>query len=181
MLLIFPPVAKPCEPPAGIAKLAAALASRSMPCRVLDANLKGLLWLLEQPATADDTWSRRAIKGRSHHLAGLRGGELYCSPGRYSRAVRDLNRLLAVAGKASGAIVGLADYQHSHLSPLRSADLLFAAGHPEQNPFHPWFSESFEKWLDGIATVGFSLNYLSQALCAFAMIGHVRKRFHGVR
>jgi len=181
MLLIFPPIAKACEPPAGIAQLAAALHSHDIPCRVLDANLEGMLWLLEQPAEASDTWTRRAVKGRARHLADLRGGDLYRSPDRYSRAVNDLNRLLAVAGQASGAVVGLADYQHPRLSPLRSADLLFCAEHPEQNPFYPWFSERFPAWLDGIATVGFSLNYLSQALTTFAMIGHVRKRFPGVR
>ncbi|GFE62665.1 radical SAM protein [Geobacter sp. AOG2] len=181
MLLIFPPVAKPCEPPAGIAQLAAAMHSRGMPCRVLDANLEGLLWLLEQPCVVNDTWSRRAIKGRPRHLADLRDGDIYRSPDRYNRAVRDLNRLLAVAGQTSGATVGLADYQHPHLSPLRSADLLFAAGHPEQNPFYPWFNARFEEWLDGIATVGFSLNYLSQALCTFAMIGHMRKHFPALR
>lgn len=181
MLLIFPPAAKPCEPPAGIVQLAAALHSRGLPCRVLDANLEGLLWLVEQPCEADDTWSRRAVKGRARNLADLRNGDLYRSPDRYSRAVRDLNRLLAVAGQASGAVVGLADYQHAHLSPLRSADLLFAAEHPEQNPFYPWFSARFEAWLDGIAAVGFSLNYLSQALTTFAMIGLVRKRFPALR
>jgi len=181
MLLIFPPIAKPCEPPAGISHLAAALRSRAVPCRVLDANLEGLLWLLEQPCNANDTWSRRAVGHRFRHLTALRGSELYGSPDRYSRAVRDLNRLLAVAGRPGGAVAGLADYQHPRLSPLRSADLLFAAGHPEQNPFHPWFSKGFDEWLDGVATVGFSLNYLSQALCAFAMIGHVRHRFPGVR
>ncbi|QEM67337.1 radical SAM protein [Geobacter sp. FeAm09] len=181
MLLIFPPTAKPCEPPAGIAQLAAALHGRGLPCRVLDANLEGLLWLLGQPCAAGDTWSRRAAKGRARHLADLRGGDLYRSPDRYSRAVNDLNRLLAVAGRASGAVVGLADYQHVRLSPLRSADLLFSAGHPEQNPFYPWFSAGFEQWLDGVATVGFSLNYLSQALTTFAMIGQVRKRFPALR
>ena len=43
MLLIFPPVAKPCEPPAGIAKLAGALKAHGVPCTVLDANLEGML------------------------------------------------------------------------------------------------------------------------------------------
>jgi len=181
MLLIFPPVAKPCEPPAGIAQLAAALHSRGLPCRVLDASLEGLLWLLEQPGETSDTWTRRAAMSRTRHLDDLRGGDLYRSPDRYNRAVRDLNRLLAVAGQASGATVGLADYQHAHLSPLRSADLLFSAGHPEQNPFYPWFSACLEEWLDGVTTVGFSLNYLSQALTTFAMIGLVRRRFPGLR
>ncbi|MBI2353966.1 MAG: radical SAM protein [Deltaproteobacteria bacterium] len=181
MLLIFPPVAKPCEPPAGIARLAAALRGHGVPCRMLDANLEGLLWLLEQPATAADTWSRRAARNHSANLAALRGPDIYRSPERYSRAVRDLNRVLAVSTPQAGASVGLADYRHGRLSPLQSADLLRAAEHPEENPLHPWFSQRLPECLNGVATVGFSLNYLGQALCAFAMIGYVRQRFPGVR
>ena len=52
MLLIHPPVAKPTEPPAGLARLDGALRSRGCHCRLWDASLEGLLWLLEQPAQA---------------------------------------------------------------------------------------------------------------------------------
>ncbi|RNC71877.1 MAG: radical SAM protein [Desulfuromonadales bacterium] len=180
MLLIFPPVAKPCEPPAGVAMLAGALHAHSVPCRVLDANLEGLLWLLEQPPAATDTWTRRAGKNLPHHLAALRDPQTYGSPDRYARAVRDVNRLLAVNGRERGADLGLADCQHPHLSPLRSADLLAAAEHPEQNPFYPYFSRRLPEMLDGVRVVGFSLNYLSQSLCTFAMAGYVRKRFPGL-
>ncbi|HEY4743563.1 MAG TPA: radical SAM protein, partial [Desulfuromonadaceae bacterium] len=175
MLLIFPPVAKPCEPPAGIARLAAALHGSGIRCRLLDANLEGMLWLLGQPCNADDTWSRRAVKNLPANLAALRAPATYRSFDRYSRAVRDVNRVLGVAGRESGATVGLGDYRHSRLSPLLSSDLLYAAEHPEENPFHPWFSRRLAECLDGVAVAGFSLNYLSQALCAFAMIGFVRK------
>ena len=41
MLLINPPVVKPCEPPAGIARLSMALKSRGIDCRLYDANLAG--------------------------------------------------------------------------------------------------------------------------------------------
>jgi hypothetical protein len=177
MLLIFSPVAKPSEPPAGIARLAAALHAGNIPCRVLDANCEGLLWLLEQPHAATDTWTRRAENSRPRNLIALRNPQTYRSPARYVRAISDVNRLLAVAGQSYGAVVGLADYQQQSFSPLRSSDLLAAAECPEQNPFHPWFSRRVPEMLDGVRTVGFSLNFLSQALCTFAMIGYVRQQF----
>ncbi len=180
MLLVFPPVAKPCEPPAGIAKLVGALEAHSLPCRLLDANLEGLLSLLGEPPVAVDTWTRRAHKNVSRHTAALRDMATYRTPDRYARAVSDLSRLLAVAG-ATGGVVGLADYQHPDLSPMRSADLLTAADRPEENPFYSWFSRRLPELLDGVRLVGFSLNYLSQALPTFAMAGFVKKRFPGVK
>src|SRR5512141_2239302 len=94
MLLIFPPAAKPCEPPAGIAKLAGALAKQGISCTVLDANLEGLLSLMLKPQTASDTWSRRAVKTISSNLAALRDPRTYRNPDQYSRAVKDVNRVL---------------------------------------------------------------------------------------
>jgi radical SAM family protein len=178
MLLIFPPAAKPCEPPAGIAMLAGALKSHGISFDILDANLEGLLHLLGRAQTASDTWTRRAVKNISINIAALRDPRTYQSPGRYGRAVRDVNRVLAVSG-GHGAHVGLADYQHRSLSPLRSVDLIFSAAHPEQNPFHPWFKNRLPELLDHATRgmVGFSLNYLSQALTTFAMIGFIKKEF----
>jgi radical SAM superfamily enzyme YgiQ (UPF0313 family) len=183
MLFINPPVAKPTEPPAGIAKLAGALRAHAIPCRILDANLEGLFYLLDQPCTATDTWTRRAVKGFPKNIAFLRDPATYNSLDRYTRAVRDINRVLAVSGGNSGAVPGLADYQHRHWSPLRSIDLLAAAEHPEQNPYFPWFSKRLPELLEdkSVRFIGFSLNYLSQALCAFAMIGYIRKEFPGLK
>lgn len=175
VLFIHPPIAKGCEPPAGIARLTGALQSAGIPCRVLDANLEGQLHLLAQPLEAADTWTRRALKSRDRHLAALRTPDTYGTPARHTRAVSDLNRLLAVAGQAHGATAGLADYQQDQLSPLRSADLLAAAQHPEHNPFYTWFSQRLPELLEGVRIVGFSLNYLSQALCTFAMAGFIRR------
>jgi hypothetical protein len=181
MLLIFPPAAKPGEPPAGIAKLAGALSAHGISVTVLDANLEGLLHLMERPRTAPDTWTRRAIKNRSADVAALRDPRTYRSPDRYKRAVRDVNRLLAVSASDRGIAAGLADYQDQRLSPLRSPDLIFSAEHPEQNPFYPWFSRRLPEVLEKAPAqvIGFSLNYLSQALCTFAMIGYVRRAFPG--
>ncbi|HEY5974250.1 MAG TPA: radical SAM protein, partial [Geobacteraceae bacterium] len=181
MLLIHPPIAKPCEPPAGLARLAGALHAHGSPCRLLDASLEGLLWLLGQPVAATDTWSRRAGRHQAAHLAALRDPCTYASLDRYGRAVSDLNRLLAVAGRDRGATIGLADYQQAEFSPLRSADLLAAAAAPERNPFYPWFSRRLPELLaQPVRTVGLSLNYLSQAVCSFAMIGFLRRHYPGL-
>ena len=174
-LLIHPPVAKACEPPAGIARLAGALRAAGSDCRVLDANLEGQLDLLARPVSAVDTWTRRALTHRNAHLAALRCLDTYRVPPRHARAASDLNRLLAAGGAATDAVVGLADYHEQARSPLRSADLLAAAAHPEHNPFYPWFSRRLPELLDGVAVVGLSLNYLSQALCSFAILGFIRR------
>ncbi len=175
ILLVVPPVAKACEPPAGIARLAAGLQARGLSCRLLDANLEGQLWLLGQQPAVNDTWTSRAFRNRVGHLAALRDPKTYESPGRYRRAVSDLNRILAVSSLHRGAAVGLSDYHHASLAPVRSADLIAAAEKPHENPFHPYFSRRLPDLLDGIGTVGFSVNFLSQALCAFAMIGHIKR------
>ena len=181
ILLIHPPVAKACEPPAGIARLASALQARGLSCRLLDANLEGLLWLLEQPPVLKDTWTSRAFRHRADHLAALQDAKTYRSPARYRRAVSDLNRILAVSSLHRDGAVGLSDYRHASLSPMRSADLIAAAWNPHDNPFHPYFSRRLPELLDGVGTVGFSLNFLSQALSTFAMIGYVKKQHPATR
>ena len=140
MLLIFPPLAKPGEPPAGIAKLAGALTAHEISCGLIDANLEGLLYLLGQSYPASDTWTRRAVKHAAANIVALRKPPTYRSFDRYSRAVKDLNRVLEMSAKDRGVVIGLADYQDNHLSPVQSGDLLKAAAYPEQNPFYPWFS-----------------------------------------
>ena len=181
MLLIHPPIAKGCEPPAGIARLAGTLAAYGIPHRIWDANLEGQLWLLDQHPATDDTWTRRAWRSRNNHLSALRDFATYTNPSRYATAVNDLNRLLQVAGQSSGADVGLADYRHASLSPVRSSDLLQAAAEPENNPFFPFFKQRLPELLDGISIVGISLCYLSQALCSFSLIGLIRKQYPQVK
>lgn len=178
MLLINPPVMKPCEPPAGIARLKGAIERHDVKCRLLDANLEGLLALLPSAKPGADRWSRRAVRNLAHHLAALREAKTYRNLDRYKRAVHDLNRVLAAAA-ANSARVSLGNYQHPKLSPLSSADLLRQAEKPEENPFYPYFSKRLPEILEEqtVTVVGFSLTFLSQALCTFAMLGFLRRRF----
>jgi len=178
MLLIHPPIAKPCEPPAGIARLAGVLRGHGLPCTLLDASLEGLLSLLAAPHPAADNWSRRACRDAAANLAALRSPELYRNPDRYQRAVADVNRVVELAGRPQ-LLLGLANYQDKELSPLNSTDLLRAASRPAGNIFYPYFSRRLTELIEETrpAMVGFSLNYLSQALCTFAMTGFIKQNF----
>lgn len=180
MLFVNPPVCKPSEPPAGIARLAGLLRAHGYPCQLLDGSLEGLFYLLEQPLEPADTWTRRALASRVRHTAALWDPGTYGTPDRYIRAVNDLNRL---ALAASGRCAGLTDYRDHSLSPVRSDDLLAAAEHPERNPFYPWFSRRLLEILYSgeTSTVGISLSFLSQALTSFAIIGFLRKAFPQVK
>lgn len=187
MLLIYPPVAKPSEPPAGIAKLAGALSAHGVRHRVLDANIEGLLFLSGSFSSSvdstEDKWSLRALKNIDRNIRSMRDTSLYRSVDRYKRAVRDINKVVEMAAAGSGVLLGLANYQHSRLSPLRSADLLAMAERPDTDPFFSYF----EKRLTGVikaeqpSFIGISVNYLSQAFTAFAMAGFIKKRWPGIK
>jgi hypothetical protein len=181
VLLIFPPVAKPSEPPAGIAVLSGALAAYNIEHTLLDANLEGMLNLLARPFVPVDTWTRRACRHLSKNLNSLKSPRTYANIDTYKQAVLDINRLLTMAG-GEGARISLADYEDARLSPVKSDDLLYAAQHPAENPFYEYFSKRLRQIIkrDGTTVAGFSLNYLSQALTTFAMIGFLKQEFPGI-
>ncbi|MBI9082607.1 MAG: radical SAM protein [Desulfobacterales bacterium] len=183
MLLIHPPVAKPCEPPVGIATLAGALKAGGASVRVLDAGTEALLFLMDGVASADDTWTRRALRHRQTHRQALVRWPIYAHRDRYGRAVLDLNRLLEAASRPSGVRVGLADYHDGARTPVRSQDLLTAAHDYKKSVFYPYFQARVGPIVteDAPAWVGISLNYLSQALPAFALIGFLRHGFPRTR
>jgi hypothetical protein len=183
ILLIHPPLSKPCEPPAGIARLRSALQAHGVRSSVLDLNLEGTLRLIQEFRAPSDTWTRRALRKLPEHLASLRSESGYKRLARYQGAVRDLNRLLQVAGRTRGAALSLANYQHRDLSPVKSRDLIRAAERFEEDPFYPYFSRRLRQVLetDPPSAVGFSLNYLSQALSTLAMIGFLKENFPGLK
>jgi hypothetical protein len=179
MIFIHPPIAKPCEPPGGIAKLAGALNCNGLKYRVLDANLEGLLNLIQGHPVASDRWTTRAFRNRRYHLQALQNPETYRTPDRYRRAVADINRLVETAPRPNAVQLSLTNYQDAELSALSSTDLLQASRHPEKNPFYPYFKGRLEALFETEQprVVGFSMNYLSQALCTFAMLGFIRRQW----
>ncbi|MEN6375106.1 MAG: radical SAM protein [Smithella sp.] len=180
MILIHPPVSKPAEPPAGVAKIAGCLTANGIDHVIIDANLEGLLYLLNTPVPeiyGNDRWTVRAWKHREKNLSALRDGKIYQNRSRYQRAVSDINRLVGQAGKAYGVDLSLADYHDSRFTPVKVGDLLRAAEKPQCNLFYPYFAPRLENALkEDPEFIGFSLNYLSQALCTFAMIGFIRRQ-----
>lgn len=183
MLLIYPPAARSCEPPIGIARLSGFLRSRGREGLLLDLNQEALDQLLglELEPPRGDSWTRLALGRRKAELAFLRSPRAADNLDAYSKAVRDLGRSLRAAGLASPRPVepGLADYRDPALSPLRRADLLAEAGSHETSVYHPLFTarlaEVLPRLQDGI--VGISLTFLSQALPSFALIGLLRARW----
>jgi len=182
ILLVNPPVTKPCEPPSGLAHLAGALRAYGVQYRLLDANLGSILYLLKKPIEAQDTWTRRAARHLDANLDSLRHSSLYSEFDRYKKVVLEVNRLLDEAA-GNDVRLSLEDYEHTSLSPVRTDDLLYAARYPEQSPFYPYFSRRLREIIEEQKPrfIGFSLSYLSQALCTFAMIGFIKKDFPDVR
>ncbi len=51
MLIVHPPLTKPCEPPAALAYLSAALTAHGHSCTICDMNIEGLYFLFNTAAT----------------------------------------------------------------------------------------------------------------------------------
>ncbi|KAF0185162.1 MAG: radical SAM domain iron-sulfur cluster-binding oxidoreductase [Nitrospirae bacterium] len=183
MLLIHPPLAKPSEPPPGIARLSGALAGHGVRHALLDANLEGILFLLGEAAgklrNSQNTWTRRCVHNLPRNLSAMKEMKTYRTLDRYKRAVVDVNRAIEQSCIGSGSTVSLANYQENTLSPVRSADLLRAAENPEHNPFYAYFEKRLPRIieLEQPEIIGISLTYLSQAVCAFALMGYLRRCF----
>lgn len=179
MLLIFPPVAKACEPPAGISRLAGFLRGNNQECTIWDANLEGQLYLLKQKQSPVDTWSKRAWKHIESNLEKLKKQQFYDNNDRYQRAARDINRALTQSCTDFDINISLADYQDARLSPHRSRDLLRCAENYKNNIFYPFFKKQLPELLAGQSDpwIGISINYLSQAIPAFALAGFVKKEY----
>jgi len=179
IILIHPPLTKPSEPPAGIARLSSCLTASGIEHSVIDANLEGIFCLLKDASNksiAADRWTTRSCKNRERNLYALQDITTYRSTSRYKRAVADINHLLNVAGKSCQIDLSLADYQDPCLSPVKSTDLITAADKPQENPFYLYFQHRLINALEENPDfIGFSLNYLSQALCTFSMIGFVKE------
>jgi len=179
ILLLFPPSAKICEPPAGIARLAGALRKQQTCCVTVDLNIECMLDCIATGTAARDTWSRRAFKNRNQHLDDLRSMDIYRQLDRYRRAVKDLNRVVANFGRPAGPELSLANYSDPDRSALKSSDLLKAAEQYHKNPFFPKFSRRIDSLLEesSFSSIGISFSYLSQILTGFAILGYIRERY----
>lgn len=140
-------------------------------------NIEGFYYLINTPIDRSDTWSRRAVRNLRNNLVSIKNTGLYTNIDRYKRVVTDVNHVVRVASSPKGARMSLSDYNNIDLSPIKSEDLLHATEHPDENPFFPYFKKRMQMLIEsaGMEFVGLSLNYLSQALTTFAIIGFIRR------
>ncbi len=182
MILVHPPVAKPGEPPAGIARLSGALTSHGINHTVIDTNLEALLYFIHETKVHSSVqlsnWTARSLRNISENYLSIKESDTYKNIDRYKRAVIDLNHAVGM-WRSNGACPGITNYRHDELSPLSSEDLLKAAEYPEDNPYFSYFSKRLLFVINDCSPrfIGFSLNYLGQALNTFAMLGFLKKTF----
>ena len=183
VVLIHPPIAKPGEPPAGIARLKGALNTHHITCTLLDANVEGIHYLLNQKIDSDNAWTLQAVKSVNRHIEELGHGPAFKTIDHYNRIVRDLDRVLLTVGKPFEYQLGLGDCTHSKLSPVRSGDLLSCAEYPQENPFFNYYNKLLIPKIKHYSPdiIGLSINFLSQAFCSFALIGLLKKAFPGIK
>lgn len=176
MILLHPPLTKPCEPPAALAYLAGYLRRHGISCVPCDLNIEAIGYLLAHAEPADDTWSRRAFKNLRSNRQALQDHATYLNRDKYKRAVSDINRILEITGKKHGVSLSLSNYSDNTLSPLNSDDLRRAAAHFKENIFYPYFSERLEGLIDAHQpnNIGISINYISQAIVAMAIVGFLK-------
>ena len=175
ILLIYPPVAKSCEPPAGIARLAGTLRDHQITCLTVDLNLECILSQFDLNLNSKDTWSRRAYRKRYKSLRYLRTSRTYRNPDRHKEAVNNLNRVLSLAAQFSNCDISLGNYSDETCSPLSRRDLILAAEHFDKNHFYPFFRRRIDQLIDACSPpfIGISFSYLSQALTGFAILGYL--------
>ncbi|MDZ7316984.1 MAG: radical SAM protein, partial [candidate division KSB1 bacterium] len=159
VVLIYPPVSKPSEPPAGVARLKGALQAHGISSRIIDANLGGLEFLLSESFEPQNAAEAVALHRRY------------------------LNRRLIAVARRKNAFISLTDFALTGLSPHKSDDLLAAAEKPQLSPFYDYYAAELIPTIDHLAPklIGVSIVYLSQALPAFALLGLLRRHFSGVK
>lgn len=193
VLLILPPVVRCVEPPLGVARVAASLRRNGAEVRIIDLCAEGLDSLLRADIPPEvlgslDPGTRFSVKRRERSTALLKSPEGYENADRHKKAALDLGRVLrAVSNSAAPmgpvATVTPTDYEEEGRSPLRRADLLSAAADFRTNVFHSHFSSRLASALAEFpaSTIGLSINFLSQALCAFAIAGFLRATYPHLR
>lgn len=186
VLLINPPAGKPSEPPLGLAVLLSHLRARGLTVDAVDANLDACLYLLDadrlrvaagaNPPTA----LRRAVNHAPRALALLRSPAACDLFDRYQSAVHHLDGALsAYRGAAGDERYSLGDYRHGGLSEFVPADLERVSRGEVGTLFDGYFRSVLLPRIAEAAPrlLAISVNYLHQALPAFALAGLLRRTF----
>jgi hypothetical protein len=180
VLLIHPPMVRPTEPPIGVSAVAGLLQTHGIPVTTWDANLAGVLAFIDRPPAESSPRSRQTYEGREALLRTLRSRKAFHSFGAHFNAVNRLKHSLSLASADfPGWEITPTNVEHCDHHPFQAASWNWAFENPEKNPFVAVLQADLEKALLAFQPthVGFSLNYLSQVLTAFAFAGLLKQRF----
>lgn len=180
MLLIYPPAVRSCEPPLGIARIANLLNANRRKTLCLDLCNAAYHWLFEKIRNRNPQGSGPSyLKRIDKNIEKLTSLNVYLKIDNYKKAVIELNKSLSWSLCGKNADISFTNYSAKELSPVRMEDLITSARQYKNNCFHPLFKsrieEAFKKHNTDIT--GISINYLSQALNAFSVIGFIKNRF----
>lgn len=174
MLLLFPPAAKGCEPPGGIALLGGALKSHNINYKIIDMNIEALNFLL-------DGYFKAKPK-KEHYRNLIRDKNTYTNMDRYTKVVNELSMGLNY-NQSKDNQLSLSNYVSEKYNPLISSDLLNAAEQYKDSPFYDYYIERLRPIFlnESFTEVGISIQFLNQAIPAFSLIGLIKDNFKGVK
>lgn len=181
MILVYPPVARPTEPPLGMAVVAGILQRAGVDYEVLDLNAEAFHLLLSEhfpSPTTSDTFSKRAVGRLQEYVQKLCSPAILSQPTEYASAVSHIQRALWLRTAASGGPrFTLTDFRHPKLSPLSTQDLCHMALERSMGPVGKWLEHRVIQRLRSTKArcLGISIQYLSQALPAMALAGAAKQ------
>lgn len=170
MLLLFPPVAKSCEPPGGLPILGGALKAHGVQYKIVDMNYESTNFLL------DRYFLKFPKKEHNRNLIQTTGA--YKNFDTYIKVLNELTTGLNDSTDDNTSMT-LANYMSREFDSLKSQDLLNAAKEYKRNPFYEYYKNRLPELLNEHNTdvIGISLQYLNQAVCTFALIGFIKNNY----
>lgn len=169
MILIYPPITKATEPPAGISILSSTLKQHSIEHTVLDLNIEAQMFLLKR-------YFHNNPK-KAHYLNLIQDEETYSNYNKYLRVVSELNRGLREESLYSD--ISLANITSNSINPLNSKDLKELVIHYKKDDFFDLYRERLNKIIENnnYQYIGISLQFINQIIPAFNLIGYIREYY----
>lgn len=167
MILIYPPIAKATEPPAGISILSNILSQNSIKHSVFDFNLEGQLYLLNR--YFED------FPKKAHYLKLIRDKQTFSNYDKYQKVISELNRGISYNNNS----ISLANVNSSDINPLNSKDLIRLVTHYNNDIFFELYEKRLKSCIkeNSYTYIGISLQFINQIIPTFNLIGYL-KRFH---
>lgn len=174
MLLLYPPITKACEPPGGLPLLGGVLKAHGIGYEIIDMNCEAQNYLLEH-------YFEKYPKKRYYRdlITSING---YKNRDTYVRAINELSKGLNFKVDNNYKL-SLSNFTSSKYDNLNSKDLLHVYEHFQDDPFYKYYKFRLTPLLGSgkVKFIGISLQFLNQALTAFALIGFIKRRYPKVK